>query len=42
MLEDDGSLRGNLEVLVIRNWNECSLIVKVFSCSNVVKEGFNL
>ena len=38
VLEDDDSLRVSLEVLVIKDWNESSLIVKIFSCTSLVKE----
>ena len=37
VLEVDGSLK----VLVIRNWNENSLIVKVFSYNSLVNEGLS-
>lgn len=43
LLEDDDSLGGSLEVLSIKDWNENNLIVKVFSCGDLVKEGlYNL
>ena len=42
VLEDDGSLGGSLEVLVIRNWNESSLIVKISSCNSLVKKELSL
>jgi hypothetical protein len=42
LLENDSSLWGSLEVLVIRDWKESSLIVKGFSCSSLVKEGLSL
>jgi hypothetical protein len=42
VLEDDGSLGGSLEVLVIRDFSKGSLIVKVFSCSSLVKERLSL